>query len=717
MIRDNTLYKALPTEYQQVEYLRSTDDNEYINTGYYADGNKSVMEVDFQPLISSSSAQKIISGAYRSARFYVSVNTNSKITFGLGDGYNNTIDIDTNRHVAIIDAYNLTATFDGVSYPANNGSYSHFTNTNNWIGIMGGQGSNSTTMQYIKMKFYEMKLYEWEEVIQERDGSSYTTIQKTLIHHYIPCLRKSDNKTGVYDLVDDVFKASTNGNSQYGDFIFPETSEVNSNGRMYVGKEQYWYSGVGTPGIAKEIQEVYAGISNPTLHNLPYAYQEVEYLQTDGTAYIDTGVYPNNHLHVNGVFDNFEVTGSNDASVPLFGCESNDIYYEVYYGRQPLISTNSTSTSFRFYYRNEEKSITFSANYAPTTGVIDMNGMIFSVTLSPGVRSNSASATYDIDFTIDKTLYLFASNTSKVHIVGDEIVRQANLMLYSFQISDNDTLIRDFIPCYRKSDNEPGLYDTVNNVFYSNAADSGTFTVGADIPTGIAKKIKKVYAGDAYGVARLVYHAPILPSAYQQVEYLESTGTQRINTATTAATTLALSTDFQVTDLTPIGSEQYPYIAGVYKTSKKRFHISMNYDVDDIVLGIGAGFAHSGDTNLNRHLAVINIGQLTAYLDGLKILATSTSSDYTKAADGTIQLFCSQGSATTTIHYSNVKMYNAKIGYMDSNGLWTNVLQDFYPCYRKSDGEPGMYDIINNIFYTNAGTGTFLYGNRYVKEL
>lgn len=29
------------------------------------------------------------------------------------------------------------------------------------------------------------------------------------------------------------------------------------------------------------------------------------------------------------------------------------------------------------------------------------------------------------------------------------------------------------------------------------------------------------------------------------------------------------------------------------------------------------------------------------------------------------------------------------------------------PCYRKSDLEPGFYDVINNIFYTNVGTGTF----------
>ena len=33
-----------------------------------------------------------------------------------------------------------------------------------------------------------------------------------------------------------------------------------------------------------------------------------------------------------------------------------------------------------------------------------------------------------------------------------------------------------------------------------------------------------------------------------------------------------------------------------------------------------------------------------------------------------------------------------------------------YPCIRKSDGAPGMYDIVNDVFYTNSGTGTFTTG-------
>ena len=43
-----------------------------------------------------------------------------------------------------------------------------------------------------------------------------------------------------------------------------------------------------------------------------------------------------------------------------------------------------------------------------------------------------------------------------------------------FKISDGTTLIRDYVPCYRKSDNVIWMYDLVNNQFYTNA---GTWTL------------------------------------------------------------------------------------------------------------------------------------------------------------------------------------------------------------------------------------------------
>ncbi len=45
----------------------------------------------------------------------------------------------------------------------------------------------------------------------------------------------------------------------------------------------------------------------------------------------------------------------------------------------------------------------------------------------------------------------------------------------------DNSLIRDFYPCYRKADSKPGMYDLANNVFYVNQRSGADFTVGQDI--------------------------------------------------------------------------------------------------------------------------------------------------------------------------------------------------------------------------------------------
>lgn len=52
--------------------------------------------------------------------------------------------------------------------------------------------------------------------------------------------------------------------------------------------------------------------------------------------------------------------------------------------------------------------------------------------------------------------------------------------LYSARISKNHEVIREYIPCYRKSDGEIGLYEKVTGTFLTNDG-GGAFAKGADI--------------------------------------------------------------------------------------------------------------------------------------------------------------------------------------------------------------------------------------------
>lgn len=50
---------------------------------------------------------------------------------------------------------------------------------------------------------------------------------------------------------------------------------------------------------------------------------------------------------------------------------------------------------------------------------------------------------------------------------------------------------------------------------------------------------------------------------------------------------------------------------------------------------------------------------------------------------------------------ANVYCYGIKI--WDASG---NLIRDFIPALRVTDNEPGLYDAVNNLFYTKLGTGT-----------
>lgn len=58
--------------------------------------------------------------------------------------------------------------------------------------------------------------------------------------------------------------------------------------------------------------------------------------------------------------------------------------------------------------------------------------------------------------------------------------RKFNGKIYSFRIYEGNTLVKDFVPCYRKSDNAIGFYDLINQVFLVNNG-SGTFTKGPNV--------------------------------------------------------------------------------------------------------------------------------------------------------------------------------------------------------------------------------------------
>lgn len=191
--------------------------------------------------------------------------------------------------------------------------------------------------------------------------------------------------------------------------------------------------------------------------SLPSGYKRREYIQSSGTQYIDTGLKPNNNTKVVIAFELTENTGKHQI---IFGARSSSSSGQYVLGftghRSPAVWRSDFGSNQVTFSSN----LTWSGNHNATK-----NGNI--CTLDAESVTNTAST-----FESTVNLLICAGNT------GGNVDNYTKAKVYSCKIYDNGTLARDFIPC-KNASGLVGLWDDVNNTFYSNAG-SGTFTAGPE---------------------------------------------------------------------------------------------------------------------------------------------------------------------------------------------------------------------------------------------
>ena len=201
---------------------------------------------------------------------------------------------------------------------------------------------------------------------------------------------------------------------------------------------------------------------------LPDTYQEVDYIQSSGTQYIDTWVSANQYLSYEAKLTALWTT--NDS--PLFGARTGSTsnrFWLIVYGWNFHMMIGSTSAE--------------SFNNTPVdanshTCSVFINNWSYTATIDWNTSTGSTStAAY-----VNQNFWLFKYNYWSV--------APCPMKLYYFKLyTGSSTLVRDFVPCYRKSDSVVWMYDLVNNQFYTNAW-SGTFTKGTDSSTLVYKEFQ-----------------------------------------------------------------------------------------------------------------------------------------------------------------------------------------------------------------------------------
>lgn len=200
-----------------------------------------------------------------------------------------------------------------------------------------------------------------------------------------------------------------------------------------------------------------------------------------------------------------------------------------------------------------------------------------------------------------------------------------------------------------------------------------------------------------------------LPSGYVQIDYIESTGTQYINTSFTPKGSSRIVMDCELTDVSKTSCFfcARNRASSTDSMSNTSFLINGQYRRD--YYGTSKSTTASYAAN-QRFIVDANKETVTYGSDyTLSFTSTSTSPPMPCILMASAALGTTSGSVSSLANYASMKLYSCQIY---DNGI---LVRDFVPC-KTDSGELGLYDNIDSRFYANAGTGTFIAGADVIQD-
>lgn len=384
--------------------------------------------------------------------------------------------------------------------------------------------------------------------------------------------------------------------------------------------------------------------------SLPKGYKRLEYIQSSGTQYTDSLFKPNQNTRV--VMDCELITGANNMTA--FGAWTSSKNNALIY----IALTDKTRGYM--YYGTQEGYVSMNAGGRHT---VDANKNVWSIdgTVVYTFTAQTFSCSYP--------LMLFAYNS------GGTANQHATMILYSCQIYDNGTLVRDYIPC-RNANSEIGLWDAVNEVFYGNAG-TGTFTAGPVVPETVDE------------------------SEITELEYIKTTGLEHVNTGIIPSNNTHVDMDFEILSTTVIPCVLF----GSRSSSGGSPYYGVVITVSGVRSDYGSNQATVQPSSLYERTFIVK--NKNAFAFGSSV-ATNTANTFTCAAS--MYLFAyNNGDVKADSPVTGI-FYGAQVYEGNS------CVREFSPA-RLSNGEVGLYDYANGKFYRNAGTGAFIAGPELVIAL
>ena len=402
----------------------------------------------------------------------------------------------------------------------------------------------------------------------------------------------------------------------------------------------------------------------------------VEYLESTGTQYIDTGLKGKNGYDFDYKFNSTRIDGT------AYG-----IGGEWENGKSCYLGLIRDTNYFGYHYQNTNSAIQVQLLTANTDYRVQAH--LYSgeqYYILNGTKSAVGTITGTFTSTSNMRLFSIYSSTPLYSYIK----------MYYCKIWDNGVLVRDFIPCIDEN-LTPFMFDKVHNTVYLNAG-TGQFKVGPNVEkVWGGKKLRKKLA---LMLSNLKRKRPF----YTEVEYLESSGTQYIDTGITGTTTtMGVDVEWMFSNdsgnmcifSSRSGQTSYTFTLFWLKTSQNRMRLDAN----------GQKYFASGVNTVPDQLMRFTYKSATGAVATLYNLTNGTSQTETvgqipTVSSNNLYLFQSRDSGLVT---SSIKMYYFKLYDGDT------LLRDMIPVL-DWDMTPCMYDKVSGQLFYNQGTGEFTYG-------
>lgn len=390
-------------------------------------------------------------------------------------------------------------------------------------------------------------------------------------------------------------------------------------------------------GYLLDVQTVSDSLREPA--HLPSGYSLLEYIHSNGAQYISTDFHPTQNTKVKARFKS-----PTNGRWLCGAVESNGQNGYGVFTNGTVFGTGSWNTNINLY-----------------------DGLWHDIVYENGnLRSDGSliQSTVSRPFQTIRQLYIFA-----VNLGGTVQGNVGEISLSCLKVSEGDRLVYDFVPC-KNSSGAVGLFDLVNGQFYENSG-TGAFIAG---PV----------------VARAVDLAEVT-----ELEYIESSGTQYVDTGVPVRSTSGFKVDFAA-----LSTQGTIGLIGGFNYGGYNHNFSLISGQWSTMYGSNESLQF-GSTDKERHRVSQNVTAGATFFDGVPIKTGLTFYDNVQR---TFRMFCLNGGSTyPTFWIGAFKLYSCKI-YDDGT-----LVRD-YMAAKLTDGTVGLYDKLSGLLYINAGTGSFSAG-------